>query len=747
MKIACDDLDTNLQKIAVTRDFSKKMTSSPQVEREDTDYIDLEQYWLILKRRWLPASVVAASVVGLAALVTFTQKPIYEAKAELLFNKQSNVSSLTGLSGAVGELSGITNLSNPLETQAKVIRSNPIIQKTIDKFNLRDDDNEPISIENFLKQLKVKSAKGTDVLEISYKGTDPQQAAAIVNSLMQDYIDNNIRVNTAEARAAREFLNNQLPEVESRVVKAEAELRKFKEENKVVALKEEAQFGVEGLKDALQELNQAEAKLAAANERSQALQRELDIEKQKAVELSELSQSPAVQQALQEYQKVQDRLAVARTRLTNQHPTVIDLSNKERALRNQLEKRVGQVVNNSNDSSIADDNLQVGEIKQTLTSELLKSEVERLAVAKQVGVLRKKFALQQARLTVLPKLEQQQRQVERKLQIAQLTYQNLLKKLQEVQVIENQNIGNARIISEALVPKKKVSPRILLNLLLGGFLGILLGAATALVLEAMDKSLKTVEQAKRLLDYPVLGIIPKFEGKGFDGNPELPTLNNPYSVESSAFEMLQTNLSFTSSNKTLKVIMVTSSVPGEGKSLISANLAVAISQFGQRVLLIDGDMRRPRQNKLWKIHSFSGLSNLLVGKAELQNSIQKSLATLDLLPAGKLPPNPGALIDSQSMVSLLEEAKKEYDFIIIDTPPLTAAADSLIFSKLVDGTLLVVRPGVATSDAVNAAKNQLEQSGQRVLGMALNGINRDSQYGGYYGKSYYGSKTTEKVSV
>ena len=721
------------------------MTSSPQVEQEDTDYIDLEQYWLILKRRWLAASVVAGSVVGVAALVTFTQKPVYEAKAELLFNKQSNVSSLTGLSEKVGELSGITNLSNPLETEATVIRSNPIVQKTIDKFNLTDKEGDPIPGEDFRKKLKVKSVKGTDVLEISYKSTDPQQAAAIVNSLMEDYIDNNIRVNTAEARAAREFLNNQLPEVESRVVEAEAELRKFKEENKVVALTEEAKFGVEGLQDSLQQLNQAEAQLAAANERSQALQRELSIEKQKAVELSELSQSPAVQQVLQEYQKVQDQLAVMRTRLTEQHPTVVDLSNKERALRNQLEKRVGQVVNNGN--SLPEDNLQVGELKQTLTSELLKSEVERLAAAKQVSALRKAFALQQARLTVLPKLEQQQRKVERKLQIAQLTYQELLKKLQEVQVIENQNIGNARIISEALVPKKQISPRIMLNLLLGGFLGILLGAGTALILEAMDKSLKTVDQAKRLLSYPLLGTIPQIASKGVDGNLELPTLNSPYSVESSAFEMLQTNLSFTVSDKTLKVIMVTSSISGEGKSLISANLAVVMSQFGQRVLLIDGDMRRSRQHKIWELYSFSGLSNVLVGKAELRDSIQKPLPTLDLLPAGKVPPNPAALIDSQSMADLLEEAQNEYDCVIIDTPPLTAAADSLIFSKLVDGILLVVRPGVATSDAVNAAKNQLEQSGQKVLGMALNGITPDSQYGGYYGKSYYGNKRQDKVSV
>ena len=724
------------------------MTSSPQVDREDTDYIDLEQYWLILKRRWLAASVVAGSVMGLTALVTFTQKPIYEAKAELLFNKESNVSSLTGLSGTVGELSGITNLSTPLETEAKVIRSNPIIQKTINKFNLRDKKGDPVSIEDFLKKLKVRSAKGTDVLELSYKSTDPQQAAAIVNSLMRDYIDNNIRVNTAEARAAREFLNKQLPQVESRVVQAEAALRKFKEANKVVALEEEAKFGVEGLKDSLEELNKTEAQLAAANERSQALQRELNIEKQKAVELSELSQSPAVQQVLQEYQKVQDQLAVARTRLTNQHPTVVDLSNKERALRNQLEKRIGQVVSNGN--SLSENNLQVGELKQNLTSELLKSEVEKLAAAKQVEVLRKAYALQQARLTALPKLEQQQRQLERKLQIAQLTYQELLKKLQEIQVVENQNIGNARIISEALIPDKQISPRIMLNLLLGGFLGILLGAGAALILETMDKSLKTVDQAKRLLSYPVLGTIPQIETKGVDGNPELPTLNNPYSVESTAFEMLQTNLSFTVSDMTLKVVLVTSSTPGEGKSFVSANLAVAMSQSGKRVLLIDGDMRRPRQHKLWELYSFSGLSNVLVGQAVLQDSVQKPLPSLDLLPAGKLPPNPGALIDSQRMADLIAEAKEEYSFIIIDSPPLTAAADSVIFSKLVDGTLLVVRPGVVTSDAVNAAKNQLEQSSQQVLGMALNGITRQSQYGAYYPKSYYGnerSKKEEKASV
>ena len=464
------------------------MTSSLQLEREDTDYIDLEQYWLILKRRWLPATIVASSIVGLTALISFIQQPVYQANGKLLFKSQSKVSLLTGLDGTLGQLGGFANLKTPLETEAEVIRSNPMIQKTIDKFNLRDKKGNPTSIEDFLKQLKVKTVKGTDVLEISYKSTDPQQAAAIVNSLMQNYIVDNIRLNITETKSARELLNKQLPQIENRVLEAEAALRKFKEANKVIAPTEEATSAVLALQESLKELNTAEAQLAAANERSQALQRELSIEKQTAIELSELSQTPAVQRTLEEYQKVQDELAVAQTQFTKKHPIVIDFSQKEQALRNQLEKRVGQVVSNGN--SLTQDKLQVGEIKQTLTSELLKSEVERLAAAKEVGALREAFTLQRARLNTLPKLEQQYRPLERSLQIAQLTYQEVLKKLQDIQILENQNTGKARILSKAFVPDKQISPRIVLNLLLGGFLGILLGAGTALILEAMDKSLK-----------------------------------------------------------------------------------------------------------------------------------------------------------------------------------------------------------------------------------------------------------------
>ncbi|BAY12879.1 GumC family protein [Calothrix sp. NIES-2098] len=720
-------------------------------KRDDRDLIDFQEYWPILKRRWPVTAVVIGSVFGLTALVTFVQKPVYESQAKLLFNKQSGVSSLTGLSSQVGELSGLTNLSNPVDTEAEVIRSNPIVQKTIASLNLKDKSGKPLSIEKFLKKLKLKTIRGTDVMQLSYNSTNPEEAATVLNSLMNYYLESNVRTNRAEARSAREFLNRQLPEVEKRVLKAEMALRRFKEQNKVVALEVEAKTGVEGLKDLLGEITKAQAGLADATSRTKALQSQIALNTQQAVEFSTLSQSPGIQQVLTEYQKAEDELAVARTRFSEEHPIVINLAQKAAALRSQLEGRVSQTIGSS--EFVPEQNLQIGVLKQNLTEALVKSEVDRLAFTNRVATLRQVYLTNQRRLDILPRLEQQQLQLQRQLQVAKITYEQLMKQLQEVEVIENQNIGNSRVISDALVPEKPVSPIVPLNLGLGGVLAIALGVGAALMLEAADNSLKTIEEVKRLLDYPLLGTIPLAEKpKGVDGegSAELPVLHNPYSPESAAFEMLQTNLGFSISDKTLKVIVLSSSIPGEGKSFVAANLAVAAAQTGRRVLLVDADMRRPRQHKVWEQSNLIGLSNILVNQAELATTTKEALMTLDLVTAGTIPPNAAALLESKRMVSLIQEATSNYDFVIIDAPPLTAVADAQILGKLVDGILLVVRPGVVDSAAASATKTLLVQSGQRVLGMVVNGITAGSSYGGYYSKGYYhqnGHSKNGKVDV
>ncbi|MBD2363128.1 polysaccharide biosynthesis tyrosine autokinase [Anabaena minutissima FACHB-250] len=715
-------------------------------DQEEQDFINFQQYCLTLKRRWLLIALIIGSVFGLTGLVTFSQKPVYEANGKLLFNKQSGVSSLTGVSEQVGQLSGVTNLSNPLETEAEVIRSNTISLKTIADLQLKDAEGNLLELDAFLRLLTVKSVRGTDILQLSYRSTDAQEAAKVINSLMSAYLENNILVNRSEARAAREFLDKQLPQVEAKVAESELALRMFKEKYQVVSLGEEAKEGVKQLNDLSNQMTRLQAQLADARSRSGALQKQLALTTKQAVALSTLSQSNAVQQVLTEYRKVQDQLAVERSRYTDEHPVIVNLLEKEQALRQHLERRVSQTVGIN--ESIEEQDLQVGQLQQTLTTDLVQIEVQRLGLENQVGVLMKAFVLYQARMRSLPRLEQTQLRLERQLQVARTSYEQMLKRLQDVQVVENQNVGNARVISEALLPKKPISPRIALNLALGGFLGIFAALGIALLLESVDKSVKTAEEAKRLLNYPLLGTIPIFDQKARLANgeksTELPVLNNPYSSVNAAFEMLQINLGFTLSDKELKVIVVSSSVMGEGKSFIAANLAVATAQMGKRVLLIDADMRRPHQHDVWQIPNMMGLSNVLVGQSEFGKTTKEVVVNLDLLTAGTIPPNPVVLLDSQRMASLIAQAKEDYDYIIIDTPPMSMLADAMIVSNLADGMLLVARPGVVNSAAAKATKDLLEHSRVGVLGMVVNGVESDHYRHNYY--DYYYSNSGEKHS-
>lgn len=698
--------------------------------QEDQDEINLQQYWLTVRRRWLLIITVVLSVFGLTALYTFTRKPIYEAEGKLIFNKQSSAS-LTGVSEQLGELTGVATGSNPLDTQAEIIRSHPLIQKTIDRLKLTNEEGEPLSINGFLGNLKVASIRGTDILGLSYRDTNPEEAQAVVNELMRAYLENNVQTNRSQASAARQFLSEELPNVEKQVIAAELALRQFKEKYKVVMLEEEAKQGVERLYQISNQITLLRARLVDAQSRSVALQNRLALNPEQATALSTLSQSRAVQQVLSEYQKVQDQLAVERSRLTDEHPLVINLLNKEQALKAQLEERVLQTLGTS--QPIPDQDLQMGELKQSLTDNLVQLEVERLGLENQVNVLTRAFTEDESRLRSIPRLEQQQLQLQRELQSARSIYEQMLARFREVQVVENQNVGNARIISEALLPHRSVSPRIALNLALGGFLGIILAFGSALLLDTIDKSVKTAEEAERLLGYPLLGAIPKLQRD--ESGDELPLLNSPYSSVNSAFEMLQINLGFAISDKELKIIVVSSCLPGEGKSFVAANLAVATAQMGRRVLLIDADMRRPRQHDVWKRPNLIGLSHILAGQAGLPQSSHETSVNLDLLTAGTIPPNPAALLESQRMRDLLQQASEDYDCVIVDTPPLRFIADASIIGKMADGLLLVSRPGVVNSDAIRTTRSLLENSQLPVLGMVVNSVSGESSY--YYYNNYY----------
>lgn len=336
------------------------------------------------------------------------------------------------------------------------------------------------------------------------------------------------------------------------------------------------------------------------------------------------------------------------------------------------------------------------------------------------------------RADTLPQLELQQRQLEREISATEASYQNLLARYQELQVAENLQISNARIITPALTPTAPIKSRQYINLLQGLIGAILLGAATAFILEKTDKTIKTPESARELLGYNLLGYIPPFNnGRQI---PEVVVKSKPDSPISEAFRMLQTNLRFFNLEQP-RVIVVSSSVPKEGKSTIAANLAFSMSQIGRKVLLVDADLRNPSQDKIWDIPNRIGLSNVIKRHLDLERAITEVAPNLQVMTAGERTSNPSALINSSQIAVFIARVAQKYDFVVIDTPPLTVAADATVLGKLANGILFVVRPGFVNSNSATFAKELLEKAGQKVLGIAVNGVAVKQQYYDYYTKA------------
>jgi capsular exopolysaccharide synthesis family protein len=728
-----------------------------------SEEIDLQKYWLVLKRRWLPSIGAFGTVLMLTCLYVLTREPSYEATGSLMF-RTNRAAALTGVGGEIGRLEALGYQNNPLDTQAEVVQSVPVLEKTIELLNLRDDEGQLLSVRDFMEQLQVKGLPGTDVLQITYSSDDPEQAAAVVNKIMEIYLEENVQSNRAEAASAREFITSQLPQTEAAVRQADLALRQFKEENNVIALPEEATSAVENIATLEDQIAQARAQWVNATARANELQKLIGVNPQQAAALSSLNQAPGVQSVLTQYQEAQSQLAIQQMRYRTGHPAIANLQRQVNALESLLQQRVAQMIGPGQSIAIGD--LQLGEQRQELIGELVQAEANRIGLAGQLSALTEARSIYRARASTLPRLEQTQRELERKLQAAQTTYETLLTRLQEIQVAENQNVGNARIVSPALVPVDPSDPSAKLVVVAGGLMGILLGIATAFGIDVFDRSVKTVKQAKELMGFTVLGIIPNLSKTGknklrldlLDQSiptiitqdvPHLPnvplviTRDLPRSPISEAYRMLQANLRFLSSDKQPKTIVITSSVAQEGKSEVSANLATAIAQLGRRVLLVDADMRCPMQHHTWNLTNAVGLSNVIVEQVSFADAVLEVMPNLHVLSAGVVPPNPVALLDSKRMVALVEAFAQEYDFVIFDTPPILGTADATVLGKMVDGILLVVRPGAVDSTNAVATKEFLAQSGQRVLGMVLNGIDIRNEPDSYF--YYAGSKIPEQA--
>lgn len=696
--------------------------------------INWQQYWLILKRGKKITLTIFGLVTSLGLLYALLSEPLYSSEAKLLI-KTNLTSSLTGLGEDMGRIEPLTDDSDPLNAQAEILLSNTALKQTITDLQLKNDEEEPISIKQLLSGINVDANEGTDVLKVSYTASEPQLTAKVVEKLVEVFIERNIRDNRAEAAAARKFILKQLPQSEKIVEEAEFALRKFKEANNITYLAEESSASIHVIKDLEEKINDLQGQLVDVTARLNNLKQQTTLRPEEAAKLAHLSQVPGIQSMLTEVQSAENQLAAEQVRFHPQNPTVINLKEKVADLKKSLQQRIEQATGSK--QQINWSNLQVGDVQASLVRELAQTEKERIGLEQRLDQMNNTLFSYKQQARTWPRLEQSLKELERKVNASKTTYENLLTRLQEINVVENQNIGNIRVISPPLVPEEPFNSRKRMIVAASGVLGILLGVGITLVADMTDKSLKTAEEAKQLLPYILLSTIPHLDNSKTTSEiirtdiSLTGSISNDlfYSQVSDAYQLLQANLTFCT-EKPPKIITFTSSVPNEGKSRICANLAISIAQGERRVLLIDGNMRSPTQHDIWGLNNSIGLinlllnhvsvNNMLVGDVPVESVIHNVMPNLDVIPSGGTFSNTLALLQSTTMNRLIEKLKEEYDVIIFDAPSLKGQADAGLMGKLSDGIVFVVRTEVADKESINEAQEFLKNSRQTVLGMVVN---------------------------
>lgn len=712
------------------------MTHSP-IMMQVSEQSDFIKYWLMLRRRWLPAGTAFVIVLVFAFLRVYQEEPQYVAKGQLKFDEKQRSSKLIGLDSAVDEAErSQTSVSwqRSLDTEILSMASPEQLMQVVQ--NIEDPSLRP-QLSKLKSDLKINKLEETNVVEILFSSTNPQLSAVVVNKIMKQYLVKNLKTNQASTIAAISFINQQLPEVRQRVYAADSTLRRFKETHQINDL-DSSKSASTTIQTELQDtFDKTELQLVDVKTQQAELQSLLGLNPQQAIVAISSSQSSISSSLV----KLEKQLAEARSSLQADHPVIQELVEQEvqlKALQTKNIELATQSGNLPNPQSSLIPNQQ-----NDLRTQLIQLEVKRKGLSNQLLVMKNQLLRYRQRAIVLPKLEQRLRDLERNAKAADTTYQSLLKQVQELKVTTNQATPNVVILEKAAIPKP-TRTTYMSAAMRGGMAGLLLAVSVVYFLERIDRKLKSKEAIQQAYPYQILGEIPTFSDREGEYS-NLPTLANPSSHISESYRMLQANLKFLSLECAPRIIVVTSAIAQEGKSTTCANLAASLAHMNHSVLLIDADIRLASQHHIWELRNQEGLTHILLHKNSLELPTHRVIEGLDLITAGKVSSNPLQMLESKEFSSFVHEQLDSYDYIVIDSPPLVSVADPLIIGKIADGILLVARPDHLERESAQKAHELLAHSNLSVLGTVINGVIEKNEPYSYY--SYYGRYTDEKLSL
>ena len=687
-------------------------------------------------------------VIVLTGVYLYLQTPIYEASTTIRLEPK-NSSSISNIFSQAALGYGTT--SQELSTDFELIKSRTNIEKVINDLHLvkylesqthpsgisklfgkHSNDKKTLSIQQVVNTVQswisVSPVKNTQVAKISVQNPNPTLAASIANDLARVY--NNQLAEFAKKQYALKatFIESQIPSVEKSLTNIENTIRKFKEKNGVYQLSSEANWLLKVITSYDQQINSLKTSLAATNAQIQSTQKLLASVNQTMVSATTVSSNPIISQLKSKLINLKIQLSGVEALYPPTDQRVISIKDQIQETEAQLEKQVTNIIS----SHV----VTINPLYQQLYNRLVSAEARTQVTQTTLAAMEKIRSTYENKLKTLPLLEQELTDLERQLTVEQNLYTLLLEKLEETKISEAGITGNSEIIDTAYVPLNPVKPNKKLTLAIGGVLGIFLGLIIIFIIEYADNSLKEEEDVERVSDgVPIIGRIPQIDLK--DKEHEIFIAKDPTSPSSEAVKIAVTNILYSSPEK-VKKILITSPTPGDGKTIICGNIAQTFAQNGEKTLIVDLDMRRPRIEKAFGISERAkrGVTNCVATDLSFKDVIIHISDNLDILPVGPLPPNPTAILTSKKIKNLIESLEKEYDRIVFDTPPMLAAADAGIVSHMVNSVVLVVKMGKTARASLKLALSNLMKSGTEVLGLILNGVSsKNSSY--YYYYYYY----------
>ena len=709
--------------------------------------LDLRDYVRILRKRKVIV-IFTTLMLGIFSFVFATlQKPVplYKASSSVKIEKSSTMAGLYLQSVSYSEY-------DTLETQATIIRSYPVMEIVAKKLelldkNLSSDDirqnNKYLNVVLDLKDKVTTAQEGnTNIINITITSEEPDFCQLAATTIAEVFREQNTYEKNKRAISARKFIQDQLKVISAKLKEAEEKVKTFREDNKLVSLPDQSRI-------VLDQLTRGEAQYSE-------LTKSLSEMELMARQLKEQRAIP--KQTLEGV--VAERVGPIFQRLNTQ---LLDLNVKKDSL---------LLVFTEKHPEVQDVNEQIANITKNMISQLM---AQKNTLQRAVESLKVEIEKLREQLKALPESGLQLARLERDVKLNMEVYTMLVQKHQEALIQEAEKIEEVSIVKPALKPTSPINPPQTASVtFVGTVLGMILGLVFAFIMETMDTSIGTIEDVESYLEVPVVGIIPFIAREDIrdillkksnieqsdeiiERNARLVTHFAPKSTLAESYRALRTNIQFSCLEREAKLLIFTSSSPGEGKSSTTMNLAMVMAQAGSKVLLVDADLRKPMVNKVFGLDREPGLSDVILGNYEFDDVIRTvtdimmgkmgmedimttpGIDNLSIITSGTVPPNPSELLNSPRMPALLAQLKEKFDIVLIDTTPILPATDAAILGSKADGVVIVYQVGKIARGSLKRAKVQMDNVKAKVLGIVLNGLKPEVSldYQDYRYESYY----------